>query len=67
MMLATVVQMELSANPSLDRLYFLVAGLIAFLPVVVFGTIGFLTVRAYFRDRARKPDPAPTPTGAARG
>jgi hypothetical protein len=58
-MIATLM----GSSGSAERLYFLAGTLIALLPLAVFGTIGFLVVRAYLRDRARHPDP----TGAARG
>jgi hypothetical protein len=56
MMLASLLQMDMGSSDALDRLYFWVGALIALLPVAVFGMIGFLAIRGYFRDRARKPD-----------
>ena len=56
-MIPTVI----GASASAERVYLLVGALVALLPLAVFGTIGFLMVRAYLRERARNP------TGAARG
>jgi hypothetical protein len=66
-MLATLLQMDMGSVDPMERVYFWVGALIALPPVAVFGTIGFLAIRGYFRDRVRKPDAVPTPTGGLRG
>jgi hypothetical protein len=65
-MLAALVQMGVGSVDPMDHVYFWVGALIALPPAAVFGTIGFLLIRAYLRDRARAAAVAAAPIGALR-
>lgn len=56
MMLALLQQMDMMSgnSDSLEHAYFWVGALIALTPVIVFGYIGFLVTRAYFREQRRE-------------
>ena len=43
-----------AAAERFSNTYLLVGALIAFFPIVVFGTIGFFMVRAYLRERRKR-------------
>ena len=60
-MIATILQgMDMGGpSDSLEHAYFWVAIMIAITPIIVFGTIGYLVTRGYFRAQREARGAAP--------